>query len=43
MGVHANTEIARKFTELQGWVNQEISKLSNKATFMVSGLAMTLK
>lgn len=43
MGVHANTEISRKFTELQGWVNQEIAKLSNKATFMVSGLPMTLK
>lgn len=43
MGVHANTEIARKFTELQGWVNQEIAKISNKATFMVSGIPMTLK
>ncbi|MDO3693364.1 bifunctional adenosylcobinamide kinase/adenosylcobinamide-phosphate guanylyltransferase [Wenyingzhuangia sp. chi5] len=43
MGVHANTEISRKFTELQGWVNQEIATLSDKATFMVSGLPMTLK
>lgn len=43
MGVHANTEIARKFTELQGWINQEIAKISNQATFMVSGLPMTLK
>ncbi|ANW96686.1 adenosylcobinamide kinase/adenosylcobinamide phosphate guanyltransferase [Wenyingzhuangia fucanilytica] len=43
MGVHANTETARKFTELQGWVNQEIAKLSNNATFMVSGLPINLK
>ncbi|NIJ46269.1 adenosylcobinamide kinase/adenosylcobinamide-phosphate guanylyltransferase [Wenyingzhuangia heitensis] len=43
MGVHAETQIGRKFTELQGWVNQEIAKLSNKATFMVSGIPMTLK
>ena len=43
MGVHAETEIGRKFTELQGWVNQELGKISNKATFMVSGLPMILK
>ena len=43
MGVHANTEIGRKFTELQGWINQEIAILSSKATFMVSGLPMNLK
>lgn len=43
MGVHAETEIGRKFTELQGWVNQEIAKLSNHATFMVSGLPLKLK
>ncbi len=43
MGVHANTKIARKFTELQGWVNQEIAAISNKAIFMVSGLPMVLK
>lgn len=43
MGVHAETQIGRKFTELQGWVNQEIAKISNKATFMVSGIPMILK
>ncbi|NJB83942.1 bifunctional adenosylcobinamide kinase/adenosylcobinamide-phosphate guanylyltransferase [Wenyingzhuangia aestuarii] len=43
MGVHAETHIGRKFTELQGWVNQEIAKVSNKATFMVSGIPMILK
>ncbi|WP_010180794.1 bifunctional adenosylcobinamide kinase/adenosylcobinamide-phosphate guanylyltransferase [Aquimarina agarilytica] len=43
MGVHAQTEIGRKFTELQGWMNQHIAKHANKATFMVSGLPMKLK
>ena len=43
MGLHADTEIGRKFTELQGWVNQYIAKKANKATFMVSGLPLTLK
>ena len=43
MGVHADTQIGRKFTELQGWVNQEIAKISNHATFMVSGIPMILK
>lgn len=43
MGVHSDTEIGRKFTELQGWTNQEIAKVSDKAVFMVSGLPLTLK
>ncbi len=43
MGVHADTEIGRKFTELQGWTNQKIAKIADKATFMVSGLPMQLK
>jgi len=43
MGVHAESQIGRKFTELQGWVNQEIAQISNKATFMVSGIPMPLK
>lgn len=43
MGLHANTEIGRKFTELQGWVNQYIAKKADKATFMVSGLPLKLK
>lgn len=43
MGVHAQTEIGRKFTELQGWINQHIAKHADKATFMVSGLPLKLK
>lgn len=43
MGVHAQTEVGRKFTELQGWMNQHIAKHANKATMMVSGIPLTLK
>tara|TARA_R110002050_G_scaffold4573_1_gene22059 strand:- start:40668 stop:41171 length:504 start_codon:yes stop_codon:yes gene_type:complete len=43
MGVHAQTEVGRKFTELQGWVNQHIAKHADKATMMVSGIPLTLK
>ncbi|MBE7659859.1 bifunctional adenosylcobinamide kinase/adenosylcobinamide-phosphate guanylyltransferase [Tenacibaculum finnmarkense] len=43
MGLHADTKIGRKFTELQGWTNQYIAKKADKATFMVSGLPLTLK
>ncbi len=43
MGVHAQTEIGRKFTELQGWMNQHIAKHANKATLMVSGIPLKLK
>ena len=43
MGVHAQTEIGRKFTELQGWINQFIAKRADRAVFMVSGLPMKLK
>lgn len=43
MGLHAQTESGRKFTELQGWVNQFIANKADKATFMVSGLPLTLK
>ena len=43
MGLHATTESGRKFTELQGWMNQFIAKKADKATFMVSGLPLKLK
>ena len=43
MGVHAQTKIGRKFTELQGWMNQHIAKHANKAVLMVSGIPLTLK
>lgn len=43
MGVHAQSHIARKFTELQGWVNQYIAKKAITATFMVSGIPLKIK
>lgn len=43
MGIHAQTEVGRKFTELQGWMNQFIAKKADKAVFMVSGLPLKLK
>ncbi|AGA79969.1 bifunctional adenosylcobinamide kinase/adenosylcobinamide-phosphate guanylyltransferase [Echinicola vietnamensis] len=43
MGLHAQTETGRKFTELQGWINQYIAQRADKAVFMVSGLPLNLK
>lgn len=43
MGVHAETEIGRKFTDLQGWANQYIASVANKVVFMVSGIPMEIK
>lgn len=43
MGIHAQTEVGRKFTELQGWMNQFIAKEAEEAVFMVSGLPLKLK
>ncbi len=43
MGVHASTEVGRKFTELQGWMNQYIAKHSDKAILMVSGIPVEIK
>jgi adenosylcobinamide kinase / adenosylcobinamide-phosphate guanylyltransferase len=43
MGVHAETEIGRKFTDLQGWANQFVAGQAQEAIFMVSGLPLYLK
>ncbi len=43
MGVHANTESGRKFTELQGWMNQYIAKKADKVMLMVSGIPVLIK
>lgn len=43
MGTHAHTELGRKFTDLQGWMNQYIAEKSNKAILMISGLPIQLK
>jgi len=43
MGLHATTEAGRKFTDLQGWLNQYIAQRADHAIFMVSGLPLTVK
>ncbi|MGH2667017.1 bifunctional adenosylcobinamide kinase/adenosylcobinamide-phosphate guanylyltransferase [Flavobacterium sp.] len=43
MGVHAETHMGRKFTELQGWMNQYLAKKANKVVLMVSGIPVTIK
>ena len=43
MGVHAETAMGRKFTDLQGWVNQYLAQKSEKVTLMVSGIPLTVK
>jgi adenosylcobinamide kinase / adenosylcobinamide-phosphate guanylyltransferase len=43
MGMHADTEAGRKFTDLQGWVNQYIAAMADEVIFMVSGIPLTVK
>lgn len=43
MGMHAETETGRKFTDLQGWMNQYIASVAYKVVFMVSGIPMEIK
>jgi adenosylcobinamide kinase / adenosylcobinamide-phosphate guanylyltransferase len=43
MGLHADTEPGRKFTDLQGWVNQYIAAAAQEVIFMVSGIPLTIK
>jgi adenosylcobinamide kinase/adenosylcobinamide-phosphate guanylyltransferase len=43
MGMHADTEAGRKFTDLQGWINQYIAAVADEVIFMVSGIPVTIK
>lgn len=43
MGVHASTDVGRKFADLQGWMNQYIAQKADTATFMVSGIPVKIK
>lgn len=43
MGVHATTEVGRKFVELQGWANQYVAALAEKVVLMVSGIPLQVK
>ena len=43
MGLHADTEIGRKFVDLQGWANQYIASKADEVIFMVSGIPLQVK
>jgi len=43
LGGHAESEVARRFTDLQGWMNQHIAARADEATLMVAGLPLKLK
>lgn len=43
MGLHADTEAGRKFTDLQGWVNQYLAGRADQVIFMISGVPLTVK
>jgi adenosylcobinamide kinase/adenosylcobinamide-phosphate guanylyltransferase len=43
MGVHAENESARKFADLQGWMNQHIARTADKVILMVAGIPLEVK
>lgn len=43
MGLHAETDVGRKFTDLPGWANQFIAREADEVTWMVSGIAVKVK
>lgn len=43
MGVHPENEMARKFADLQGWMNQHIARQANTVYLMVSGIEVKIK
>ena len=43
MGVHPEHEVARKFADLQGWMNQFIAISTDEAYLMVSGIPLKIK
>jgi Adenosyl cobinamide kinase/adenosyl cobinamide phosphate guanylyltransferase len=43
MGVHPIEESARKFADLQGWINQHIANQASEVFLMVSGIPLKIK
>ena len=43
MGIHAETEVGRRFSDLQGWINQYIAAKAGTVILMVSGIPVTIK
>ena len=42
-GLHASTEVGRKFTDLQGLVNQHIAARAENVAWMVAGIPVYIK
>jgi adenosylcobinamide kinase/adenosylcobinamide-phosphate guanylyltransferase len=43
MGIHPDTLIGRKFTDLQGFANQYIASKASKVILMISGIPVIIK
>jgi len=43
MGVHPENEVARKFADVQGWMNQFIARQADEVYLMVAGIAVKIK
>ncbi len=43
MGIHASDQVSRKFTDLQGFMNQYVALLASEVFFMVSGIPTKIK
>lgn len=43
MGGTSTNEVQRKFTDLQGWMNQYAASLADRVILMVSGIPVTIK
>lgn len=43
MGLHGDSELGRKFIDLQGWANQYVAAKAQQVIFMVSGLPLKVK
>ena len=43
MGGTSDNELQRKFTDLQGWMNQYVAALADEVTLMVSGIPVKIK
>ena len=43
MGIHSENEAARKFADLQGWMNQYIARSADLVYLMISGIPLKVK
>ncbi|NOY97233.1 MAG: bifunctional adenosylcobinamide kinase/adenosylcobinamide-phosphate guanylyltransferase [Chlorobi bacterium] len=43
MGIHPESKSARKFADLQGWMNQYIAKQANEVFLMISDIPVRIK